>query len=440
MAIRTRLTRGSGTTLRRLLPIDGIGRGGIVAAGATSIMLRALLLLGKFAFIVALARYTGPATVGLYALLVTIITISIYAMGLEIHTFTTREIVSDDEDGRGAEHIQSHLLTVGGAFLIALPVVYGFGIFLGIVGKFSFPLLAAILLCEAIGQELGRYLMVMMRPVASNLLQFIRGAAWMPVPLVALLTTTPVHTINIILWSWLAGASAACAFGLWMIRGYFVRAQRYRLAWLGQAFLSARHYFVVALLTQVQYYSDRFIVQRAMGESFVGVYSFYQSFANTMMTFVQTGVIAVLLPRLLRAAKQNERVVERKTLTSMLVWSMALALAISGVLAAAMPFLLNQVQKAAYASALPAFYVLLVGNLLLIAGIIAHLGLYARRRDADLMRVALGVIPLGLVINIFTIPHFGILGASVTFAVTALLELAAKSVLLWRLDRKSDIQ
>jgi len=56
------------------------------------------------------------------------------------------------------------------------------------------------------------------------------------------------------------------------------------------------------------------------------------------------------------------------------------------------------------------------------------------------MRVALGVIPLGLVINIFTIPHFGILGASVTFAVTALLELAAKSVLLWRLDRKSDIQ
>lgn len=412
----------------------------MVAAGATSIVLRALLLLGKFVFIVALARYTDPATVGLYALLVTIVTIAIYAIGLEIHTFTTREIVSDDEDGRGAEHIQSHLLTVGGAFLISLPVIYGFGIFLAIAGKFSFALLAAVLLCEAIGQELGRYLMVMMRPVASNLLQFIRGAAWMPVPLVALLTTNPAHTIDTILWSWLAGAGAACGFGFWMIRAYFVRPQRYRLAWLGQAFLSARNYLVVALLTQVQYYSDRFIVQRTMGESYVGVYSFYQSFSNTMMTFVQTGVIAVLLPRLLRAAKQDKRDLERKTLTAMLVWSMALAIAISGILAVGMPFLLNQVQKATYASALPAFYVLLVGNLLLIAGIVAHLGLYARRRDADLMRVALVIVPLGLLINVFTIPRFGMLGASVTFAATALLELAAKSVLLWRLDRKSNSQ
>ncbi len=440
MAIWPRLTRNSGATLRRLLPIKGIGQTGMVAAGATSIMLRALLLLGKFAFIVALARYTNPATVGLYALLVTIVTIAIYVIGLELHTFTTREIVSDDDDGRGAEHIQSHLLTVGGAFLVALPVIYGFGIFLGITGKFNFALLSAILLCESVGQELGRYLMVMMRPVASNLLQFIRGAAWMPVPLIALLTTAPAHTIDTILLSWLAGAGAACAFGFWTIRAYLVRPQRYRLAWLGQAFLSARHYFVVALLTQVQYYSDRFIVQRSMGESSVGVYSFYQSFANTMMTFVQTGVIAVLLPRLLRAAKQQDRTIERETLTSMLVWSMTLALAISGVLAGGMPFLLDQVQKAAYAGALPAFYVLLVGNLLLIAGIVVHFGLYARRRDADLMRVSLAVIPLSLLINIFVIPRFGILGASVTFSTTALLELAIKSILLWKLDRKTPTQ
>lgn len=438
MAIRSFLTHNGGATLRRLLPNGGIGRGGMAAAGATSMVLRALLLLGKFAFIVALARYTDPATVGLYALLVTIVTIAIYVIGLEIHTFTTREIVSHDEDGRGAEHIQSHLLTVAGTFLFALPVIYGFGVFLGIVGKFDFVLLAAILLCECLGQELGRYLMVMMRPVASNLLQFIRGAAWMPIPLVALLTTAPAHTIDTILWSWLAGAGAACAFGLWMIRRFLIGWQRYRLTWLGEAFLSARHYFVVALLTQAQYYSDRFIVQRTMGESSVGVYSFYQSFANTMMAFVQTGVIAVLLPRLLRAAKQDDRVVERDTLKAMLTWSMTLALAISGVLAGGMPFLLGQIQKAAYAGALPAFYILLLGNLLLIAGIVVHYGLYARRRDADLMRVSLGIIPLGLLTNIVVIPHFGILGASVTFATTALLELAIKMLLLRGLSQKTD--
>ncbi|PZU79360.1 MAG: hypothetical protein DI530_08965 [Sphingomonas sp.] len=438
MAIPPLVTRGSSATLRRFLPVGRIGRRGMAAAGATSIVLRALLLLGKFAFIVALARYTDPATVGLYALLVTIVTIAIYVIGLEIHTFTTREIVSHDEDGRGAEHIQRHLLTVGGTFLVALPVIYGFGRFLGIAGKFDFALLGAILLCECLGQELGRYLMVMMRPVASNLLQFIRGAAWMPIPLIALLTMAPSHTIDTILWSWLVGAAAACIYGLWMIRGFLGRWQGYRLAWLGEAFLSARHYFVVALLTQVQYYSDRFIVQRTMGESSVGVYSFYQSFANTMMAFVQTGVVAVLLPRLLRAAKQDDRIVERATLKAMFVWSLALALAISIMLAGGMPFLLGQVRKAAYAGALPVFYMLLLGNLLLIAGIVVHYGLYARRRDADLMRVSLCIIPLGLLINILVIPRFGILGASITFATTALLELAIKGVLLRQLDRTKD--
>lgn len=432
MALRSVLTRG-GALFGRAAPGKTDGRGRMVAAGATSMMLRAALLLGKFTFIVALARYTDPATVGLYALLVTIITIAIYVVGLELHTFTTREIVSHDEDGRGAEHVQSHLLTIGATFLVALPVIYGFGVFLGIAGKFTFALLAAILLCECVGQELGRYLMVTMRPVASNFLQFIRGASWMPIPLVALLTMTPTHPIDTILWSWLAGAGIACAFGFWTIRGFLARPQRYRLAWLGEAFVSARHYFVVALLTQIQYYSDRFIIQRAMGERSVGVYSFYQSFANTMMAFVQTGVVAILLPRLLRAAKQNDRGVERATLRAMMTWALALALAISGVLAAGMPFLLRQIRKAAYAGALPAFYVLLVGNLLLIAGIVMHYGLYAQRRDADLMRVSLGIIPVGLATNIVVIPRFGILGAAVTFAATALVELAAKALLLRRL-------
>jgi O-antigen/teichoic acid export membrane protein len=430
------LLRQLAVKARHRLPIGGRAT---VTAGGASLVLRALLLLGKFFFIVALARYTTPATVGLYVLLVTIVTIAIYIIGLELHTFTTREIVSDDVDGRGAEHIQSHLATVGGTYVLSLPVIYVFGLFLGIAGKFNFLLLAGILFCECLGQELGRYLMVMMRPVASNLLQLMRGAAWMPVPLAILMATAPPHSVDTILWAWLSGAGIACAFGLSMIRRYLLSPRRYRLKWLGEAFLSARHYFIVAVLTQVQYYSDRFIVQRAMGETSVGIYSFYQSFANTMMAFVQTGVIAVLLPRLLRAAKQDDRVVESQTLKAMAIWSMSLAFAISFVLAVGMPFLLDQVSKAAYAPALPAFYVLLLGNLLLIAGIIVHYGLYARRRDASLMRVALGIIPLGLVINIVTIPRFGLLGASMTFTVTALLELAIKWIMLVRMKERENI-
>lgn len=420
---------------RRLSALGGTGRfrrGHAAAAGLISIVLRAMLLLGKFAFIIVLAKYTDTSTVGIYALLVTIVTIAIYMIGLELHTYTGREIVSDQHDSRGGEHIQSHLITLMAAFLIALPIIWGFIFWLGLLGKFSFLLLSVIVLLETFGQELGRYLLMLSRPVASNILQFIRGAAWMPFSIALLLIGDKTEAVNIILWGWLGGALVACAFGFWCVRTFLAPLHRFRLSWLTEAFLSARHYYAVALLTQVQYYSDRFIVQRVMGEAAVGVLSFYQSFANTMVAFVQTGVITVMLPRLLLAAKSKDLVAERRVRWSMFGWAMALAGVISAGLAIGMPFLLGQMHKAAYASALPVFYILLAGNMVLVAGLVVHLSLYARRKDVQLMRVSLVVIPLGLAANIMLVPVLGVAGAACTFVIITSLDLGAKYWLLKR--------
>lgn len=418
--------------LRSFSLLDIVGQRGAATAGAVSIALRGLLLFGKFLFIVVLARYTDAATLGIYALLVTIVTIAIYVIGLEIHTFTAREIVSDHMDGRGALHIQSHLVTVAGVFVLAVPITWWFTTWLDIAGKFSFALLAAIILGESFGQELGRYLMVLSRPVASNVLQFIRGAAWMPVPIAILLVNGPHQAINVVLGGWLIGTIGACIFGFWQMRSYLATLGRYRTAWFFQALISARHYLVVALLTQVQYYSDRFIIQRVLGESTVGVYSFYQSFANTMVAFVQTGVISVMMPRLLLAAKRDERTIERGVRRSIMSYAMALAVGVSLLLAIGMPFLLRWLKKDGYDSALSVFYILLVGNAILIAGLVVHLSLYARRRDAELMRVALIVVPIGLVANIVVVPAYGIVGAACTFLLVALLDLLIKARLLLR--------
>ncbi len=412
-------------------------RGHAAAAGMVSIGLRALLLLAKFAFVVVLAKYTDTATVGIYALLVTIVTIAIYVIGLELHTFTAREIVADPSEGssHGGVHIQSHLQTLTGVFVIALPVVWGVILWLGLMGKFSFLLLSVIILLEIFGQELGRYLLVLSRPVASNVLQFIRGAAWMPVPVALLLAGRAGHVIDTILTSWLVGALLACLFGFWRIRSFLSPFRAWKLSWLNQAFFSARHYFAVALLTQVQYYSDRFVVQRVMGEAAVGVLSFYQSFASTMVAFVQTGVISVMLPRLLLAAKRDDRAEESRVRRVIFAWAMTLAIGISAGLAIGMPILLHLMNKPGYASSLPIFYVLLLGNVVLIAGLVMHLSLYARHRDAQLMRVSLVVIPLSLMSNAFAVPVFGIQGAVCVFVLTASADLAAKYWLLKRTDR-----
>lgn len=412
------------------------------AAGMISMGLRALSLLAKFGFMVILAKFTDSATVGIYALLVTVVTIAIYLIGLELHTFTAREIVADPGEarGHGSVHIQSHLLTLTGVFLLAVPVIWGIIFWLGLIGKFSFFILTVIVLLEVFGQELGRYLLVLSRPVASNFLQFVRGAAWMPVPIIFLVSDHGASATNIILLSWAGGAALADLFGFWCIRSYLSPLRQYQLSWLNQAFLSARHYFAVALLTQVQYYSDRFIVQRVMGEASVGVLSFYQSFANTTATFVQTGVISVMLPRLLLAAKRDDRAAESHVRRAIFLWAMALAIGISVALAVGMPLLLRSLNKPAYGSALLAFYTLLFGNIILIAGLVVHLCLYARRQDAQLMRVSLVVIPVSLTANAFAIPAFGVMGAACVFVFTSSLDLLVKYSLLRRVDAKKAIE
>lgn len=421
--------------LQRLSALKGAGSTGrrvTVLAGLVSMGLRALVLLGKFAFIVALAKYTDTATVGIYALLVTTVSVAIYVIGLEIHTYTGREIVTERADGKGAVHVQSHLLTVTGVFLIALPFIWGFTTWLGLGGRFSFLLFGVIVLLEVFGQELGRYLIMLSRPVAHNVLQFIRAAAWMPVPVALMISGDGGISVNAILWSWLGGAIAACLFGFWHIRTFLAPLHRFRLDWLGKAFLSARHYFAVALLSQVQYYSDRFVVQYFMGENAVGVLSFYQSFANTMVAFVHTGVISVMLPRLLLAAKQEDFGAESRVRRSMFLWGVALAAAISVALAIGMPYVMRQMDKAAYLPALPLFYILLFGNLLLVVGVVVHMSLYARRKDAELMRVSVVVVPLGLLANTVVVPIYGIFGAAIVFCMVSALDLGAKSWLLRR--------
>lgn len=418
----------------RRLDAPALGRGSdqpanLRLSGAASMVLRAMLLAGKFLFMVALAKWTTPATVGVYALILTVITVLVYLIGVELHSYTTREIVICEDRGEQACHFQSHLRVVLLMYALALPIAWATFAWLGIGGQFTFWLFALVLLGEALCQELGRYLIVLSRPVASNLLQLLRSAAWMPAA-VALIIWRPATagptTIDTILVCWAAGCAAAVALGLWHVRGLLWPLQPFGLDWGRQAFGSARHYFAVAMLTQVQSYADRFIVQFNLGEAQVGLLSFYQSFANTPLSFVQTGVVAILLPQLLFAVRNADAAESARIRRKMWQGSLGLALFIAGALAIAMPVMLDQLHRPEYAAVLPIFYGLLVGNLLMIAGLVPHFQLYAERQDALLMRIALFTTPFGVLANLFMVPWVGLPGAVGVFVTTSAIQLIAK--------------
>lgn len=397
-------------------------------SGAVSMVLRALLLAGKFLFMVALAKWTTPATVGVYALVLTVATVLVYLIGVELHSYTTREVVACEDRGEQACHLQSHFRIVLLMYALSLPIAYGIFVWTGIAGYFSFALFALFLLGEAYCHEIGRYLIILSKPVASSFLQFLRSAAWMPaaVFLIARPLDAEALPVNTILACSLIGIAAALTFGLWHVRALLWPPQPFSADWGRRAFGSARHYFAVALLTQVQSYADRFIVQFNLGEAQVGFLSFYQSFANTVMAFVQTGVVAILLPRLLYAVRHSDAAEAAVVRRRMWQGSVGLALMISLGLGIVMPLLLEQLHRPEYTPFLPIFYGLLLGNLLMVAGLVPHFQLYAERRDALLMRISVITTPCAVVANLIAVPMFGLPGAVTVFAATAAVQLILK--------------
>lgn len=395
-------------------------------AGSVSVLLRGLMLAGKFLFMLALARYTTPATVGVYALVVTVVTMLVYLVGAELHAFTTREVVNPEKGSERDLHIQNHGRFVLVGCLLSLPLAWVVLEWLNIRQQVSMLLLTLVLFGEVLCQELGRYLLVFGRPVAGHSLQLIRGAAWMPLAIVLLHHQESIAAISATLASWALGCALASMFGLWHLRSFLRVRQHFTWHWVQDAFKGSRYYFAVAMLTHVQSYADRFIVQLHMGESQVGLLTFFQSFANTTQAFVQTGVISILMPKLLLSTQRHDWGEASSTARHMLLISLGIATVISLGLLVGMPLVLRLVGHPEYGALFGVFPWLLLGNLIVIAGLIPHLRLYALHQDSLLMRIFLFVVPLGVVANLLLVPRFGVEGAVGVFVGAAALQTLIK--------------
>lgn len=400
-------------------------------ASIFSIGLRVFLLGGKLLFMLALARYSSPSTVGVFALVVTISTILVYVVGAEVHTYTTREIVGLDSSQEQAWHVQNHLRFVLTGALLSLPFAWLTLWGLHIDLHFSFFAFSLVLIGEVVCQELGRYLLALSQPIASSILQFVRGAAWIPFAVWGLYSTA-YSAIDVSLYCWAVGCAGAAIFGIWRMRQMFISRLKYSWAWQREALGNARFYFVVAVFAQVQNYADRFVVQYYLGEYSVGLLAFYQGIANTIMGFVQTGVIGILLPKLIHAVKRNEHMEERAIKLRMLKLAMGIALVMAVILWAGMAPVLSLIGRNEYNSVLHLLTWLLLGNILLVWAQISHLHLYAHRRDKELMWITIVLLPVSLFINMLVVPRFGLIGAVVVFAGIASLQAVVKSVMALR--------
>ena len=404
---------------------------------AVCILLHGVGLLLRLVFLLALLRYTNSTMMGQYALAAAIEVVVVYVSGLEFHTFTARRYARTGTLQRLRLLIRCHqrllAFTVPLAVLVTLCAteILDFQ-----VGQWNLIPLLIIVATGVVTQEIGRYMMLTQRPVASIFLGFIRNSAWQPLAIFWL--SSDPSALQMMFGLWAASASFSLLWGLWILRDFLTVRARPRTAYILAGIHKARGYYLIAVSSILQSNLERFILQLVLGLSAVGTFSFYQTLANTIPALVQSAVTNIATPNLLEQfGRQRSGRFEylRQILLRTRVVVFVLSLVILGVASPLISFL----NRPDYIATLWILPVLLVGQAFLATTQLVHLAIYASHHDRPLIVLTGASLTLSVVVNTLLINAWGLFGAVVTPVIIGVVIAVGRLTIFRRLMRRGQL-
>jgi O-antigen/teichoic acid export membrane protein len=368
---------------------------------------------GRIVLLIGLARWLSPEQMGIFGLMVAAVTIGLYVVGCELSSPIGRQVAAAGTDGARKlvrQQLELHLR-------LYVPLLPGMAL------VFVFDLLPwsswlwfyALLIAEHLATELQRSLIYMGRPVLSNALLFIRNSAWGLALLPTLWAWPHSRTLATVWQFWLAGTGLSLALSLAAIRPWASGSAVVPDAqvWRRRMMREAVPFLAAAICGRALFTADRFLLQTFSGPAAVGVYAFYFGIANAIVLAFDSGVVQLVVPRLVSAHRLADAKAFRR-----LSWQLvrgALLVTATGALGLAVLLgpLLRLVDRPAYANAVPTLWALVFAMSSVAFGTIPRSLLFAHGIDDKSARahgVGLGVAIVGY---LTLIPRLGHLGAAI---------------------------
>jgi O-antigen/teichoic acid export membrane protein len=391
--------------------------------------LQGLNLASKALLAFLLARCLPVAEVGVFGLMVSTLSLSLVAVGLDFTNFSMREILRHDRAEVPRllrDQLVLHLLTY---LVFGPPLALVF-----VAGVLPWALLGwfyAVLVLDHLAQELQRLLVILNWPSRATLLLFLRQGAWVYGLIALFLAESDLAALHTVFATWAAGELAAILLAAYWLRGLNWRGAARRpvdWAWLGRGLGVALPFLVSTLSYTAIGVTDRFTVQHFWGLELTGVYTFYLYVRSAIQSLLEVGVGLAYQPRVL-VAFQNGRLDEYRRLMREFK---AIALGLGLLMAAAAAVLIGPVVSLTgqpiYGEHLTTFWVVLALPLVALFVNIVQLDLYARHRDRCIVAGSASGLAASVLFNLLLVPPLGILGAALAtlaaLGTIALLSLA----------------
>ncbi|MCT9167226.1 hypothetical protein B9X71_14020 [Acinetobacter baumannii] len=347
-----------------------------------NLSIKALTLLGKFILIFYIAKYLPPQEVGIYGLLVVIVSYSLYAVGFDFYTFSTRELLHKEKEKWGSFlKAQGYLILF--TYLLFLPLILILCSYF-INTKWLLFLFFLIIL-EHLNQELMRLLIVDKKLVWANNLLFIRSGLWCYVIIIAMYFSLIEKNLSNILYFWLISDLFSLFIGWFILKKgiYFQNNDKLQIEWIKKGLRICIPLLGSTLILRGITTLDRIWLEKLEGLEVIAAYSLFFGLANSILSFLDTGVFSFIYPKMIQENNNKNNFV--KLVKKMFLQTIFLTSFISIFLIMSLPYLLNWIGKNIYYKYENIFYIILLSNIFYCIGMIPHYILYSKHQDKQIV-------------------------------------------------------
>jgi len=347
--------------------------------------LRGFSLAIKSFLILFLATFLTPEEVGLYGLITVTVSYSIYFLGFEFYTFSTRDLVARPKY-EWPRLLSTQIIFFGLMYLIMLPL-FSLIFMFDLMPMEHIISLLTLMVLEHLSAELIRLLVVMEKPLQATIIIFIKQGGWAACFIIVMLVEPAFRSIDMLLLFWIGGVTAAIVIGLrplakldWRCAG-----KKTDWKWVKRGVLIAFPLLISSIAIRALFTFDRYTFEALNGFALLGAYSVYMSIASVMLVFMESAVFVYFYPEMMKAYKKRDfigfRLVYKKLVKQSLIWMVILL----GFLSIAAPVIFSMVKEKIYADNIVLFYVILFAISLLLIGYIYQYGLYTTSRDKSII-------------------------------------------------------
>lgn len=388
--------------------------------------LRGLTLFSKLLLTIAIARLFSPAELGLYGIMAASLSFAVVVLGCEFYAFSMREfMVAPREQWPVMLRDQWALYVCG--YVVLLPLLSLAFVF-DLVPATLMGWFFALVVLEHVSQEATRVLIALSRPLAANLVLFVRSAAWAYPVLAIVLIAEDARDLNNIFLAWLIGVVTSIVLSAWILRRLPWRTAvevGIDWNWLRGGLVVAKPFLVTAISAISLVVLDRFFIKSYHGMAAVGIYTFFAVITSGLHMLVNTGVSMIRLPRIVRAYKGGDTTAYRHEVLVLFKLTMLATLALGGSMAVAIFPVLYFVGQPVYWDSLPTFFILLVAAMVRCLADVPIYALYAKNCDMRLMIGNVTAFAVFVLANALLVPPLGILGAALAAVAGAVWLLGA---------------